>query len=174
MEFTIMDRLTKGKQYLYMLGWILVYLVVEMALTGALLSLAPADAIPTNDQALHELLRQSGPLQLLFSAGLIGPLEEEIIFRLGIYNGIRIVANRALQKFVSVTHADILGAWVGIIISSILFAAAHAEASLVLFMGHMVLGVAAAHIYRRTQTFAAPVILHAANNSIAIAFRMLA
>jgi len=146
--------------------WVGIYLVVQLAIKFALISMV-SHGEAANHQALEQMLAEVGPVGLFLLAAMFAPLAEETIFRFALFNGVRICVSFVMRLVAPVERARAIGAWTGIVVSAFLFAAAHQETQFALFLSHFVMGIAAAHLYYKTGRFAAPVALHMSNNALA-------
>ena len=156
------------------LGWTGVYLIVTLMLKACCQLFVPHGVEPANAQSIRELLQQVGPIGVLFFGAVMGPLIEEMIFRFGMYNVIRLCVAFVMRFFVSEDRAAAIGAWLAIVGSAFLFAAVHQETLVVNFISHFVMGIAAAHLYYRTERLSAPVMLHMSSNGIIFCFILFA
>jgi membrane protease YdiL (CAAX protease family) len=93
----------------------------------------------------------SGLISMLFLGGIIAPFAEELFFRGVLFRWIR----------------DRWGAWAGVLISGIIFGAAHGEVSVA--VAASVLGFILAWIYDRSKSLWPSIIIHVVLNSINIA-----
>lgn len=93
----------------------------------------------------------SDRLLLIFTAVIVAPISEEVIFRGYFYGVIRRYGGR----------------WVAIILSSALFAAIHAHAPS--FAALMVLAFALTLVYEQTGSLWAPMLMHTCFNSLTVA-----
>jgi membrane protease YdiL (CAAX protease family) len=110
-----------------------------------------------NDIQLRmDLIAPSGPLALnfivtLLGAGLFAPVAEELFFRGLIHRWFR-------ARF---------GFWPGVLISSAIFAAGHADSAGVV-ASSFVLGLVLAAVYDRSRSLWLSIAVHAVNNSLAV------
>jgi uncharacterized protein len=105
----------------------------------------------TDMRELFESLRGASPWGLLFAVAIAPALAEEFVFRGLIGRGL--IERR--------------GVFVGVLVTSILFAAAHLNVAQVL--GVLPMGFALHFVYLTTRTLWAPVLLHFLNNGLAVA-----
>ena len=89
----------------------------------------------------------------IISIALIGPIAEEFIFR-------GMLLNRMMKK---------TSMWGGILISSILFGILHAD-----IIGASIFGIITSLLYLKTGNLLIPILLHVFNNSIAIILTFVA
>ncbi len=93
---------------------------------------------------------------LLF-VGILVPFSEELFFRGAIYTWLR----------------DRAPVWVSVLVSAALFGLGHAD-SLGVVAASFVIGVANALVFEKTRSIWVPVVIHAANNSLAVILVYLA
>lgn len=133
------------------LAWSALFTGLAIMAWGALL-LAGIDPLPQVRMSLPPTA--VGLATAVLVAGCIGPLAEELFFR-GILFGF--LRSR--------------GFWTALMVSSLLFAAAHAvtvDFPLVQFMG----GIVLAALYEREKNLMAPFVVHAAGNLILLAISL--
>jgi membrane protease YdiL (CAAX protease family) len=135
------------------------------SLIAWLASLAGIDPEPTNLAMIDEAFRQ-WPVFLVLFAVVLAPAYEELLFR-------RVLFGRFLAGG---------RPWLGIVLSSLAFALVHEVpgasanpplAVLQLWLVYGGMGAAFAWLYWRTGTLWAPIIAHALNNAVALAFHVL-
>lgn len=92
-----------------------------------------------------------GFISTLLMAGAVIPFAEELFFRGVLYGWLR-------RRY---------GMWIGIAVSALVFAIAHAD--IAIGVSNLILGLVLAWVYERSQSLWVPVTLHAVNNSLAVA-----
>lgn len=103
-----------------------------------------------NNQADFQAAAQSGPLSLailVFSGAILTPFGEEIVFR-------GVIAN-ALNRY---------GAWIGILGSAVIFAAAHGPS--VIFFNALMAGILTGYLFRKTDSIWPGFVMHVVYNGI--------
>ncbi len=92
-----------------------------------------------------------GFISTLLMAGAVIPFAEELFFRGVLYGWLR-------RRY---------SMWIGIAVSALVFAIAHAD--IAIGVSNLILGLVLAWVYERSQSLWVPVTLHAVNNSLAVA-----
>ena len=92
-----------------------------------------------------------GFISTLLMAGAVIPFAEELFFRGVLYGWLG-------RRY---------GMWIGIAVSALVFAIAHAD--IAIGVSNLILGLVLAWAYERSQSLWVPVTLHAVNNSLAVA-----
>jgi membrane protease YdiL (CAAX protease family) len=123
--------------------------------------------MPKPQQAAADMasnLDAGGMVGFIVLAAILAPFFEEVIFRGFVFNAFRnILSEGRIFKFLG--NSKRLADYGAIGISSLLFAAAHMDASA--FLHLFAIGVVLAELYRRSGTLWCPMLLHAMNNLIA-------
>lgn len=123
--------------------------------------------IPKPQQATAEMaagLDGTGMVGFIFLAAVMAPFFEEVIFRGFVFNAFRNVFSEGrIYKLIGENKR--IADYSAIVLSSLLFAAAHMDATA--FLHLFAIGVVLAELYRRSGSLVCPMILHAANNLIA-------
>ena len=131
------------------LGWAAITVVLFLVLFAALV-FAMAPLLSVAD------LAQSDDAPALVAAvvavAVLPPVCEEVFFR----------------GFVFATLRRWKGAWVGAVLSALLFSAAHLDFEAVLFADRLVAGVAFALVYAKTGRLLPSIMAHAANNAVVL------
>ncbi|MBA3991884.1 MAG: hypothetical protein C0469_00055 [Cyanobacteria bacterium DS2.3.42] len=152
------------------------YTWIQLVLFMILVAVSPEQHIDyAGKEALHGILDQAGAAKLFILAVLAGPVMEELIFRGALYNILR-WTTAAVYDSAGVSSATSKAVSVGsaIAISALFFANAHHETSVTMFFGHVIFGVAAAHLYFKTGTIGAPILMHVLNNFLPFSIMVLA
>ena len=135
------------------------------ALLGWIMRRAGVEPVPTNLALVEEAARQ-WPLVLVLFAVALAPAYEELLFRRVLF-GRFLAAGRP---------------WLGLVLASLAFALVHEVpglsanpplAVLQLWTIYGAMGAAFGWLYWRTGTLWAPVLAHALNNALALAFHGL-
>lgn len=92
-----------------------------------------------------------GFISTLLMAGAVIPFAEELFFRGVLYGWLR----------------GRYGMWIGIAVSALVFAIAHAD--IAIGVSNLILGLVLAWVYERSQSLWVPFAIHAVNNSLAVA-----
>lgn len=132
---------------------LLLNIVAGVIVMWVLLGLAAAAGLGGEKQAVYYLLRgvtARWELWFLFFAIVVGaPLVEELLFRGVVYQTLR----------------GYVGVWPAVLLSALLFAAAHGEPHQILRL--TVMGMVLAYSYERSGTLLVPMGIHAVQNSVA-------
>ena len=91
-----------------------------------------------------------GFLSTLLMVGVLIPFSEELFFRGVLYGWLR-------RRY---------GLWIGVAVSALLFAIAHAD--IAVGVSNLILGLVLAWLYEHSQSLWVPVAVHAVNNSLAV------
>lgn len=110
----------------------------------------PMDNLEARADILASELSWAGFLSTLLMAGGVIPFAEELFFRGVLYGWLR-------RRY---------GVWIGMAVSALVFAIAHAD--LAIGVSNLILGLVLAWVYERSQSLWVPVTVHAANNSLAV------
>ena len=110
------------------------------------------------------MLREDGIVAVLLQVAVVGPIIEEVLFRFMLYNVIAWLFGAVLRLIINHKTAVLWGQYVAVVLSAIAFALAHEEIMWQLFTMHMIFGLFAADLYRRTGTIGPPMALHMVNN----------
>jgi membrane protease YdiL (CAAX protease family) len=116
----------------------------------------------TADMAAN--LDGGGMVGFIILAAIMAPFFEEIIFRGFVFNAFRNIFSEG-RIFKLIGENKRVGDYAAIGFSSLLFAAAHMDASA--FIHLFAVGVVLAEVYRRSGSLVVPMLLHAGNNLIA-------
>lgn len=152
------------------------YTWIQLVLSVLVISMSHEQHVSSaSSDALRGILEQRGAAQLFILAVLAAPVMEELIFRFALYNILRWTI-AAVLDIVAVSSATSKAVSVGsaIAISALFFANAQGETTVTMFIGHAIFGVAAAHLYFKTGTIGAPMLMHALNNFVPFSIMVLA
>lgn len=152
------------------------YTWIQLVLSVFVVAMSPERHISAaNSNPLHDILEKRGAAQLLILMVLVGPVMEELIFRGALYNILRwLIAVVMDAMFVSWATINAVSVGSAIAISALVFAWAHGETSVTTFTAHAIFGVAAAHLYFKTGTIGAPMLMHVLNNFVPFSIMVLA
>lgn len=143
----------------------LIALGVALAIQNGLDMLPlPKPEQATADMAAH--LDGGGMIGFLVLAAIMAPFFEEIVFRGFVFNAFRNMFSEG-RVFKLIGENKRIADYSAIVISALLFAAAHMDATA--FLHLFAIGIVLAELYRRSGTLVAPMMLHAFNNLIATA-----
>lgn len=126
---------------------------------------------------MQKTLDHHGAAQLFILAVLAGPVIEELIFRGLLFNLVRLLfCSLAFLGGAAATFANnkVISVGSAIAVSALVFAWAHGETSVTVFTAHAIFGIAAAHLYFKTDTILAPMLMHVLNNFVPFSIMVLA
>ncbi|MBI9016238.1 MAG: CPBP family intramembrane metalloprotease [Phycisphaerae bacterium] len=154
--------------------------VMNLVLT-ATVAIAEKFGFPIQEHAALDQLRNAGPdlkIAMVFAIVVFTPLFEEILFR-GILQNYMISSVRRARQTLCSYNKDlglfvenhVVDSWVGIIITSVLFAIVHADiqhwpALIVLSMGF-------GYCYQKNRNIWCPILMHALFNGSVVALNLL-
>lgn len=116
----------------------------------------------TADMASH--LDGGGMVGFILLASIMAPFFEEVIFRGFVFNAFRNIFTEG-RIFTMIGSSRRAADYAAIVLSSLLFAAAHMDPGA--FIHLFAIGVVLAELYRRSGTLVCPMMLHAMNNLLA-------
>lgn len=136
-------------------GWGLVAWFGSTVLAAGAAALLEAIGMEVEPEAAQQAISMVEPWLVVLSVVILAPIAEEVFFRGVVFNALRREGGRRW-------------AFVG---SAVLFGAIHL--SLVLFLPLLLLGLALAWIYERTNNLLAPIAMHATVNGISVILALL-
>jgi len=147
----------RGFSWKSALPWLGVAVVVMVVLTVL------EHYIPSlSSEGMNEMMRRaagsSGVVVVLLAAGLLVPVFEELVFRGILYSALD----------------DMGGSWLAVVVTSLAFAFAHMQYGLLLISLTFLLGLLFALLRRATGSVWPGVLVHVANNSIAVLMALYA
>lgn len=172
MDILAVKEMSTWRKFMLTLNYTWLQLVLSMIVV---FSSPESNIKAANSDSLHRILEQDGVGLLLLLGVVLGPFYEELLFRLGLYNAVRLPIVY-IGKAIGVSSSTCLAASVvpAILVSALTFAWAHGETSVTTFTAHAIFGVAAGHLYFKTGTIAAPIIMHMLNNAVPFSIMVLA
>lgn len=124
-------------------------------------------AVPRPHQATAAMasnLDASGMVGFVLLASIMAPFFEEVIFRGFVFNAFRNIFREG-RIFRLIGSSQRVADYAAIVLSALIFAAAHMDASA--FVHLFFIGVVLAELYRRSGSLVCPIMLHAMNNMMA-------
>ena len=154
-------------------GMTFLYFILLIVAKIALMMLSPEQQMKAaNSDAINEILQQRGLLGVALIVAVIGPILEELVFRLGLYRlSFEIVSRiQVLWMGISEKASDAVAFLIAGTFSAVVFGWLHGETSWTLFIMHTMSGFFLAHLYFKTRTLAAPIAVHMLNNALPVLF----
>ena len=136
-------------------GWGLVAWFGSTIVAAGAAALLEAIGLEVEPEAAQQAISVVEPWLVVLSVVILAPIAEEVFFRGVVFNALRREGGRRW-------------AFIG---SAVLFAAIHL--SLVLFVPLLLLGLALAWVYERTNNLLAPIAMHATVNGISVILALL-